>query len=90
MRQCHYRIKRQVCMENKTAEASNRGFRCYSYRAIDGTRTRDFHLGTVALSQLSHYRKNVPSNKDKMYSTIRLRYCQPQFFILFSLAILGV
>ena len=25
-------------------------------RAIDGTRTRDFHLGKVALYQLSHYR----------------------------------
>ena len=24
--------------------------------AIDGTRTRDFHLGKVALYQLSHYR----------------------------------
>ena len=26
------------------------------FRAIDGTRTRDFHLGKVALYQLSHYR----------------------------------
>ncbi len=25
-------------------------------KAIDGTRTRDFHLGKVALYQLSHYR----------------------------------
>lgn len=28
-------------------------------RAIDGTRTRDFHLGKVALYQLSHYRTFV-------------------------------
>lgn len=27
--------------------------------AIDGTRTRDFHLGKVALYQLSHYRIRV-------------------------------
>ena len=27
--------------------------------AIDGTRTRDFHLGKVALYQLSHYRINT-------------------------------
>ena len=26
-------------------------------RAIDGTRTRDFNLGKVALYQLSYYRK---------------------------------
>ncbi len=28
-------------------------------RAIDGTRTRDFHLGKVALYQLSHYRVSL-------------------------------
>lgn len=32
------------------------GFRYIKRRAIDGTRTRDFHLGKVALYQLSHYR----------------------------------
>ena len=32
------------------------GFRCTLTRAIDATRTRDFHLGKVALYQLSHYR----------------------------------
>ena len=32
------------------------GFRNLYFRAIDGTRTRDFHLGKVALYQLSHYR----------------------------------
>lgn len=32
------------------------GFRYTLKRAIDGTRTRDFHLGKVALYQLSHYR----------------------------------
>ncbi len=31
------------------------GFRCIE-KAIDGTRTRGFHLGKVALYQLSHYR----------------------------------
>ena len=35
------------------------GFRCKLRRAIDGTRTRDFHLGKVALYQLSHYRINT-------------------------------
>ena len=28
--------------------------------AVDGTRTRDIHLGKVALYQLSYYRINVP------------------------------
>lgn len=28
-------------------------------KAIDGTRTRGFHLGKVALYQLSHYRMNT-------------------------------
>ena len=28
--------------------------------AVDGTRTRDIHLGKVALYQLSYYRMNVP------------------------------
>ena len=32
------------------------GFRYMKKRAIDGTRTRGFHLGKVALYQLSHYR----------------------------------
>ena len=32
------------------------GFRYIKIRAIDGTRTRGFHLGKVALYQLSHYR----------------------------------
>ena len=32
------------------------GFRYKLRRAIDGTRTRGFHLGKVALYQLSHYR----------------------------------
>ena len=32
------------------------GFRYLLTRAIDGTRTRGFHLGKVALYQLSHYR----------------------------------
>ncbi len=31
-------------------------FRYIKRRAIDGTRTRGFHLGKVALYQLSHYR----------------------------------
>lgn len=33
-------------------------------RAIDGTRTRDFHLGKVALYQLSHYRTYVRLKPD--------------------------
>ena len=35
------------------------GFRYSLKRAIDGTRTRGFHLGKVALYQLSHYRITV-------------------------------
>ena len=35
------------------------GFRNLYFRAIDGTRTRDFHLGKVALYQLSHYRTTL-------------------------------
>ena len=35
------------------------GFRYVLKRAIDGTRTRGFHLGKVALYQLSHYRITV-------------------------------
>ena len=32
----------------------------YKNGAVDGTRTRDIHLGKVALYQLSYYRINVP------------------------------
>lgn len=32
------------------------GFRCTLRRAIDGTRTRDLHLGKVAYYQLYYYR----------------------------------
>ena len=33
-------------------------------RAIDGTRTRDFNLGKVALYQLSYYRNMFCKGKD--------------------------
>lgn len=33
-------------------------------KAIDGTRTRDFHLGKVALYQLSHYRASARLGPD--------------------------
>ncbi len=45
------------------------GFRCKLRRAIDGTRTRDFHLGKVALYQLSHYRTT-----DKQLLELRIVY----------------
>ncbi len=45
------------------------GFRCKLRRAIDGTRTRDFHLGKVALYQLSHYR-----TIDKQLLELRIVY----------------
>ncbi len=51
------------------------GFRYIKRRAIDGTRTRDFHLGKVALYQLSHYRIR-PFLKDKIYFTTCDSICQ--------------
>ncbi len=43
-----------VQQKNGTPAAS--GIPFLLTRAIDGTRTRGFHLGKVALYQLSHYR----------------------------------
>ena len=43
-------------------------------KAIDGTRTRDFHLGKVALYQLSHYRMSL---EDKNYYTTIIQKSQP-------------
>ena len=51
-----YQTEGEAYIEKQNSGNHNTGFRCYSYRAIDGTRTRDFHLGKVALYQLSHYR----------------------------------
>ena len=52
------------------------GFRYIKRRAIDGTRTRGFHLGKVALYQLSHYRMYGSLAVDKIYLTISYPDCQ--------------
>ena len=42
--------------EKRFFDTKNHKHEVCGFRAIDGTRTRDFHLGKVALYQLSHYR----------------------------------
>ncbi len=48
------------------------------HRAIDGTRTRDFHLGKVALYQLSHYR--ICLSKTSNTILYRKQNVNPQFY----------
>ena len=38
--------------------------------AVDGTRTRDIHLGKVALYQLSYYRKNGALGRNRTTDTV--------------------
>ena len=55
-----------------------------AYRAEDGTRTRDPHLGKVMLYQLSHFRSKDPRPPTAVVPRARIELATPRFSVACS------